>query len=152
MARRPRYQRSPKDFKPGRIAVWPEGKPLPEIVSNRVRYVASGEHKRYPSPEGHWNFDPKTDKAKCDRFDQQDWPRLQQSLVLAIRSGFVNMEFRGDFPSRVWVYINGVLHEARLTNEISGEYHGFPLEYIEQFPEDPDGLLRNIPRVTIPVI
>ena len=60
-------------------------------------------------------------------------------------------EFRGDFPSRAWVYINGVLHEARLTNQAIGEYHGFPLEYDEQFPEDPHDLLRNAPRVDIAV-
>ena len=49
------------------------------------------------------------------------------------------------------MYINSVLHEARLTNQAIGEYHGFPLEYDERFPEDPHELLRNAPRVAIAV-
>ena len=39
---------------------------------------------------------------------------------------------RGGFPSRAWVWINGVLHEAHLTG--NGEYHGFPLDDPKQYP------------------
>ena len=77
---------------------------------------------------------------------------MQHALREAIRCGCVSREFRGDFPSRVWAFVNGYLHEARLTNEKSGEYHGFPLQYEEQQPKDPDHLLmRKAPHVTIPV-
>ncbi len=92
----------------------------------------------------------KADKAKCERFAPADWPRLEETLQAAVRTGCVD-EFRGNFPSRAWAFINGVLHEARLTNQANGEYHGFPLEYEEQRPDDPHDLLRNAPRVEIPV-
>jgi hypothetical protein len=69
----------------------------------------------------------------------------------AIRAPCVDREFRGDFPARAWAFINGVLHEARLNNQVSGEYHGFPVEHEVQYPKDPDRLLKDAPRVEIPV-
>jgi hypothetical protein len=62
------------------------------------------------------------------------------------------LEADEQFPTRVWAYINGILHEAKITNSVTGEYHGMPLEYESQKPDDPHDLLRNAPRVTIPVI
>jgi hypothetical protein len=76
---------------------------------------------------------------------------VQDALRQAICCRCVSREFRGNFPSRVWAFVNGVLHEARLTNEAAGEYHGFPLQYEDQQPKDPDHILRNAPHVTIPV-
>ena len=114
--------------------------------------MPSGEHKSYPPPpeqKGLWTFTNRSGKAKCGRFDPSDWPKLVDALRDAIRSGLVHEDFTGDFPRRVWVYINGVLHEARLSNATLGQYHGFPLEYEEQRPSDPDGLLKDVPRVTI---
>jgi hypothetical protein len=73
-------------------------------------------------------------------------------LQLAIAAPCVDEEFRGDFPARTWAYVNGVLHEARLSNKERGEYHAFPLEYEEQKPEDPHNLLIHAPHVTIPVV
>lgn len=152
MAKRPSRQRGPEDFKPGIIAPWPAGKPLAAEVAARARYVPSGEHKNYPSPEGLWTLGSRSDKAKCHHFLEADWPRLVETLRQAIQAPVVNQEFRGDFPSRVWAYINGVLHEARLSNQQTGEYHGFPLEYPEQFPTDDHDLLRLAPRVTLAVV
>ena len=91
------------------------------------------------------------DKAKCAHFARSEWVRLQESLQEAIAAGCVNEEFRGGFPIRAWAYINGILHEARLSNRSNGEYHGFPLEYPEQIPSDPANLLRNAPRVEITI-
>lgn len=149
MGRRPRYQRQPDDFKPGSIAPWPFGKPPPESVAQRARYVASGEHKDYPSSDGLWTVVPKADKAKCARFARTEWHRLKEVLRQAISASCVHAEFRGDFPARAWAFINDVLHEARLSNRGNGEYHGFPLEYQEQWPDDPNDLLRNAPRASI---
>ncbi len=149
MAQRSRFQRKPEDFKPGRIGVWPSGKPLPNSVAVRARYIASGEHKDYPSSEGLWVMAVKADKSKCDHFARSEWSRLQKVLRDAITAGCVHEEFRGDFPARAWAFINGKLHEARLTNAENGEYHGFPLDYQEQWPDDPGNQLRNAPRATI---
>jgi hypothetical protein len=71
-------------------------------------------------------------------------------LRRAIVAGCVD-EFKKDFPSRVWAFINDTLHEARLHNEQLGEYHGFPLEFAEQWPDDPNGILGNAPREQIPI-
>ena len=150
MAKRPKYQRRKKDFKPGRLAPAPAGFQAAAIAA-RVRYIPSGEHKTYPSPTNQWTISHKADKSKCDRFDHAEWPRVEQALRAAILAGCIDAEYRGDFPARAWAYINDTLHEARLSNTGDGSYHGFPLEYPEQFPNDPDDLLRNAPRVAIPV-
>ncbi len=151
MAKRPKYQRPKKDFKPGKLGLPPSDVPELGVIADRVRYVPSGEHKNYPSEAGAWTIGHKVDKAKCDRFVATEWEQIRRVLQDAIRRGCIDVEFRGTFPARAWAYINDTLHEARLSNEMSGAYHGFPLEYAEHFPEDPEGLLRNAPRVTIPV-
>jgi len=151
MPKRPKYQRSASDFKRGTVAPWPSDKPPADVIATRARYIASGEHKMHASTTGLWAFGPKADKAKCDNFAESDWHQLLETLQEAIKAPCVDQEFRGDFPARAWAYVNGTLHEARLTNRATGQYHAFPLEYAEQYPEDPNDLLRNAPRVTIPV-
>jgi hypothetical protein len=151
MGRRPKHQRRPKEFKPGTIAPWPADKLPAAEVAKLVRYVASGEHKDYHAPDGSWIRAHHSDKTKCAHFARSEWVRLQESLQGAIEASCVDEEFRGDFPTRAWAYVNGVLHEARLSNRSSGEYHGFPLEYPEQIPLDPTNLLRNAPRVEIAI-
>ncbi|MCO6454743.1 MAG: hypothetical protein J5I93_05525 [Pirellulaceae bacterium] len=71
---------------------------------------------------------------------------LLDALRQAIGTGCIGA-FRGDFPSRAWVWINGVLHEARLT--VNGEYHGFPIDDPKQYPY-PNHRLEDAPRVSIP--
>jgi hypothetical protein len=152
MGKRPTFRRVADDFKPGVIGTWPADRPDPMIVAAQVQYRPSAEHKNYPSSTGGWTLGPaKSDKAKCARFAEAGWPAVQDALREAIRCRCVSRDFRGNFPSRVWAFVNGDLHEARLTNEGSGEYHGFPLQYEEQQPKDPDRLLRNAPHVTIPI-
>lgn len=140
------------DFKPGIVVPWPDNKPPARDVSDRVTYIPSGEHKDYPSPDGRWTFDNRSDKAKCARLPEDQWPFVLAALRRAIRAAGVNQEFRGDYPSRVWARINGVLHEARLSNQQTGDYHAFPLEYPEQFPVDRHDLLRLAPVVTLTVV
>jgi hypothetical protein len=152
MAKRPTFRRPADDFKPGVIGTWPVDKPGPESVAAEVFYRPSGEHKNYPSPTGSWTLSTtKSDKAKCAKIAQAGWPAVQEALRSAIRCSCVSRDFRGKFPSRAWAFINDVLHEARLTNEWSGEYHGFPLQYEEQQPKDPGDRLRNAPHVTIAI-
>ena len=150
MARRPTYQRQAKQIKRGTVAAsWP-GPLSPQEVAAKATYLCSGEHKTYPSDDGSWTFDPRADKAKCDKYDRAHWPQLVDALRAAILAGCVDEDFRGNFPARVWAYINDVLHEARLSNAALGQYHGFPVEYEEHRPQDPLGLLRNAPHATIP--
>jgi hypothetical protein len=144
MPRRPQYQRG---IKRGRIIDWPDGVGTPNQVADRVTYTGNAVHKTYPSPAGAPAH--RADKAKCGRYSAEQWPRLLEALQAAIRAGCVS-DFRGAFPERAWVWINDILHEARLTNEGTGDYHGFPVNDSRQFPE-PINRVEAAPRVQIAV-
>ncbi|MGO9469324.1 MAG: hypothetical protein ACLQVF_34810 [Isosphaeraceae bacterium] len=126
---------------------WPDGVGTPAQVADRVTYTGNAVHKSYPSPAGPPAL--RADKAKCDRYAQEQWPRLLAALRIAIRAGIVS-EFRGAFPARAWVWINDVLHEARLSPGGTGDYHGFPLNSPLQYPAPVDRV-EAAPRVQIPV-
>ncbi len=136
MARRPQYASSPG--RPGRIGEWPPGGRPPEEIARRVRYRGNPAHKSHPfsGEPPKWRC-RRSDKSKCDHFSEPAVKRFGELIAKAILSGCVHVEFKGGFPKRVWAYVNGKLHEARLTNPATGEYHGFPIEYEEQEPDDP---------------
>ena len=144
MARRPSYQHGIKRVK---ICDWPEGADPPEEVAARVTYTGNPKHKTYPSPAG--PPAKRSDAAKCDKYTPDNWPRLLMALRQGTRATCVGA-FRGNFPFRAWVWINGVLHEARLTNEATGDYHGFPINDPSQYPEPLDRV-EAAPRVEIPI-
>lgn len=143
--RRPKFRRT---IKPGQIRNWPAGVGAPDQVAARVTYTGSPLHKTYPSPSGPAAW--RADEAKCDQFSPDQWPRLLAVLREAIRAGVVS-DFRGEFPQRVWAWINGVLHEARLTNAGLGDYHGFPINDKRGYPL-PMERVEEAPRVAIPVV
>jgi hypothetical protein len=145
MARRPKHRR--RGIKRGRICDWPADAEPANVIADKVSYTGSALHKTYPSPAG--PPAKRSDKAKCDVYEMADWPRLLEALREAIRFGCVG-EFRGGFPSRVWVWINDVLHEAkfRLSDEVQGDYHGFPVNDARNYPSPADRL-ENAPRVNI---
>jgi hypothetical protein len=145
MARKPKYQHG---IKRGQFADWPAGEATPEAVAERVSYTGHSMHKNYPSPAGPPAL--RADKAKCAQYPEKQWPRLLVALRLSIRSGCVG-QFRGGFPERAWIWINDVLHEARLTNEGIGDYHGFPINDDRQYPL-PIDQIEAVPRVEIPVV
>jgi hypothetical protein len=143
MAKRSKHKH---DIRPGRIHDWPDDAAAPEEVAKKVRYTGSPQHKTYPSSAGPPAL--KADKAKCDQFAEADWPKLLDALRKGIEARCTG-EWRGDFPSRVWVWINDVLHEARLTAQ--GDYHGFPIDDPSQYPA-PARELEKAPRVTIAIV
>jgi hypothetical protein len=149
MAKRPTYRRAGSEIRRGRIGKWPANGPSQVEVSGRVHYIPNGEHKNYPSPTNAWIFGPKKDKSLCLRYPQEAWPQLTAGLRTAIAGPCISEEFRSVFPARAWIYVDGLLHEVRLSSETNGEYHGFPVEYQEAYPEDPQGKLKDCPRVTI---
>ena len=126
------------------------------MVAGQVTYTGSSAHKTYDSPAGPPAI--KADKAKCDRFAVGDWPKLRAALQEAILAGVVGI-FRDGYPTRAWVKINGVLHEARLTivqkdesKKIdSADYHGFPIDDPKQYPV-PAERIRDAPSVQIPTL
>jgi hypothetical protein len=143
MSRRPTYQHG---IKSGRICEWPEDADTPDEVAERVTYTGNPKHKSYPSLAGSPAL--QADAAKCDHYERRHWPLLLDALRQAIRCRCVG-QFRGNYPSRAWVWINDVLHEARLTTEGQGDYHGFPINDARQYPEPLD-LLERAPHVQIP--
>jgi hypothetical protein len=93
----------------------------------------------------------RADKAKCDHYPEEQWPRLLEALRSAIRAGCVSA-FRGKpFPERAWAWINGVLHEARITNPSTGDYHGFPINDERQYP-GPTERIEAAPHVDTPLV
>lgn len=142
----------PRDYKPGRVDSWGNHTPTATALASQVRYGGSGKHKNYPAPNGEWVPIHRPGTALCEQFDVAQWPRILAALQDAIRSSCVQLAPGQTFPTRVWAYINGKLHEAKITNRGTGEYHGFPLEYESQMPDDPHDILRTAPRVDIPVI
>lgn len=143
MARRPTHYRKNK---PGRFSEWPESGLSPEELSQLVTYTGHSKHKDYLSPAGPGAF--QADDYKCDYYPPEQWSQLLAALRQAVCSRCV-AAFRGRFPSRVWVRINGVLHEARQNGHDSPNYHGFPIDDPRHFPI-PTSRLNDVPNVQIP--
>lgn len=153
MANKPGYQR--QTIKTGTVGGWPTGSATKESVATRARYRPSGKHKDYPAPAGEWKLVPPiADAAKCAHFSDPVGAHRDIERVLreAIEAGVVDLQFRGDFPARVWAKVNGTVHEARLENQETGEYHGFPLNEPLLHPHDPRGLLETAPSVELDVL
>lgn len=146
MARRPTHRRA-QDIKPGRVAGWPADRGDPRDIAQRVGYLPDGKHKDYPAPNGEWDHVRSSEGTKCARVLPEHQITIVEALQEAIVAGVVSEEFRGDFPARIWAYVDNRLHEARLSNQEQGQYHGFPLDYEEHFPADPDDRLAGAPRV-----
>ena len=144
MSRRPTYRHQ---IRRGQICPWPEDGPSPADVAENVSYMGSTLHKTYKSVFGPPAY--RSDKAKCAAYPQESWPKILIALQAGIKAKCVG-EFRGDFPARVWVWVNSVLHEARITNQETGEYHGFPIDDPVQYPVPETDLKEKAPHVEIP--
>ncbi len=152
MCKRPQYQHGRSSIRRGRIEGWCGHVPLPEEVAERVSYAGSGKHKKYPAPGGQWVPTHRPGVAECDHYAESEWKNIRDVLKAAIKCSCVQWEpVGGEFPARVWAFVNGVLHEARLSNPEQGAYHAFPIDYHSQRPEDPLNLLEKAPHVEIPV-
>ena len=58
-------------------------------------------------------------------------------LRKAIRHGSVSAYWEGDFPRYVWHKEGDIVFEARLVNQVRGQYKGYPL--------NPEEWPRNLP-------
>lgn len=146
MSGRPAHRN--RGIKLGKLGNWPLDADLPDAVASRVTYSGDPVHKTYRSRNRAAAWRPGRDKTQCDSFDDTQWPDLQKLLEAAIRTEYVSEDFEGGFPKRAWAWVNGVLHEARLTNQENGGYHGFPIDNEAQYPE-PRNRLRNAPHAEI---
>lgn len=118
-------------------------------MAQRVSYLPDGKHKDYPAPNGEWTLGANSEGTKCLRVKPTQWIKISEALRAAIAAGVIDVLRRGGFPSRAWAFVNGKLHEARLSNVESGAYHAFPLDYEENWPLDPGGRLDLAPRIEL---
>ena len=97
----------------------------------QARYVGSPEHKTFPSFAG--RMQARSDATKCPTH-LKDPDFITAWLADAIRKGNVSAAFDGDFPRYVWALPEGEdsWYEARLTNQVLGEYKGYPLNANQQ--------------------
>ncbi len=123
MARPTRRRNNPKHRF---VAPPPDGVDLVALVT-RVRYVGSIQHKDTPSFAGR-SIRPRPDSSLCPRELANDQPRIQGWLEDALRAGMVGATWDGEFPRYVWRLQGETIFEARLTNSVTGEYKGYPLE------------------------
>lgn len=101
-------------------------------VADRVRYVGSPEHKDMPSFAGHPRL--RADASICPRELTRDQKRVDGWLREAIRRGAVSELWVGGFPRYVWYKDGDQIYEARLVNQGSGEYKGYPLGAPDEWP------------------
>jgi len=106
------------------VAPPPPGTDL-DKVARKVTYVGSPEHKDTPSFAGHPR--PRADAAICERALAREQVRVTRWLRKAIRSGSVSALWEGGFPRYVWHKEGAIVFEARLVNQVSGQYKGYPL-------------------------
>lgn len=151
MAPPPKHQRPPKDFKPGRVVGWPAHIHAEDAkaTAQRVSYCPDGKHKDYPAPNGEWTLGANSEGTKCLMVKPEQWGTVRETLRAAVEAGVIDVLRKGGFPSRTWAFINGKLHEARISNDESGWYHAFPLDYEVNWPKDPDGRLAHAPRIEL---
>lgn len=101
-------------------------------VADRIEYVGSVEHKRYPSFAGQPR--PRADATLCDpKF--KDAAILTEWVASALREGRIGAPWETDFPRYVWVQQDGVWYEARLVNQVLGQYKGYALDSDDDLPE-----------------
>ena len=125
--KRPKFQRdNPKARK---VQAPPDGVDLKRVAES-CRYVGSPYHKDVPGfagmPRGRR---PAASLCPRDLAPQRDL--VERWLREAVRSGRVGA-WDGGYPRYVWHREHDVVFEARQGSPGSGEYHGYPLEPMQQ--------------------
>ena len=101
-------------------------------VADEVEYVGSVEHKRYPSFAGQPR--PRADATLCEpKF--KDAAVLTEWLASAVRAGQVGAPWEAGFPRYVWVWQDDQWFEARLVNQVLGQYKGYALGSDDDLPD-----------------
>jgi len=117
--------RSPAVKHPKRRRVCPD----PSAVSlPRVpRYIGSPEHKDYAI--GGWRRPtPRPDATLCPKLDLE---LVSAWLTKALSDGTFSDLLEGGFPRYAWIEVQDQWFEARLTNQVLGEYKGYPIRHEE---------------------
>jgi hypothetical protein len=81
-------------------------------------YLGSPEHK---APH------TRNDATRCPTDLEAAQERLTGWLKEAIQAGYIGGPIEGEFPRYVWCRDGCRYFEGRLTNQMSGEYKGYPV-------------------------
>jgi hypothetical protein len=106
------------------ISPAPDGIDLASVACLAL-YVGSPEHKDSPSFAGHPR--PRADATICDRSFINRQKEINKWLRVAIERGAVGAPWEGCFPRYVWYRQGETVYEARLVNQVKGEYKGYAL-------------------------
>lgn len=104
-------------------------------MEKTARYCPSPYHKTRPL-SGHWLAapTPRPDKTICDGPSAGSHRNAIELLMAGFRRGMVSRQVRRGWPRNVWaVDEDGVVYEAQLSNEETGEYHGYPMKQGDGF-------------------
>ena len=99
-------------------------------MAKAARYVSSEYHKAMPDGQSVPKHRP--DKTVCPRPSDRRSSAFQL-LKGGFRRGMVSGVQRDGWPRVVWAVADGVAYEAILSNQGSGEYHGYPMKARSHF-------------------
>jgi hypothetical protein len=130
---KPRRQPS-RGRRPGKALIKDRSEEALLRAASAARYVSNPYH-RPPrlSPMGPSLYRPFPHASKCP--SSWDLITATRALKEAIRMGCVSIEWRGEFPRFAWYMDGQTLYEAVLSNQVSGEYHAYPLESRREWPK-----------------
>ncbi len=109
-----------------------------EWLAERVRYGGNPEHKRNPGDFGLTPpSKPRPDKSLCDDVEVFKRDEALSLLRDGIHKGLVSAQKVDELPKMVWAVIQngGRVLEARLENQATYTYHGYPLAATDPFAE-----------------
>ena len=113
----------------------------PETVhrlARQVRYGGNPEHKRNAGDFGLVPpAQPRADKTLCDEVSVDSRAKAEVLLREGAKKGLISEQMRGGFPQNIWsVTAKGEPLEAELTNQDTGEYHGYPMPQTDVFRDE----------------
>ena len=98
-------------------------------LMREVRYIGSGNHKRYPVDYGFDQASPRPTKSLCDTNRVITLEEAQTLIRSGISKGMFSSPKEDDLPKYIWsVSDAGEVFEAKTHQNTPGMYHGYPLE------------------------
>lgn len=101
-------------------------------LAARIRYEGSAKHKERPRAFGLEPVARDADDTLCDGhagFEPAQMAMVVPSLATGVQAGLLGHNRKADgVPTIIWtVWDTGWVFEARITNAVLAEYHGYPL-------------------------
>jgi hypothetical protein len=99
-----------------------------ERLTQEVRYIGSGNHKRHPANYGFDQASPRPTKSLCDA--NMDLEKAQALIKSGIsKEMFSSPQEEDGWPKYIWsVSDAGEVFEAKTHSNTYGKHHGYPLE------------------------